>query len=269
MGTQSKSSKNRSLAWIAGTLAVFSLTGCSMYPSKPGVWPKGIWGSFLQFVSGIIDDIYHVVHSYGIAIIIITIFVRFLILPLMVRQIRMSKGMQELQPKVAAIREKYRGDNQKIQQETMKLWQEAGVNPMAGCLPMILQLPVLYSMFGAIEGNTHLNDATFLGIFQLGHPDHYYILPILAAVTTFLSQRVMMTGQDTQQKMMLIIFPFMILFMATRFASGLALYWIVGNIFTAVQTYFIRVRPAKAQNAAASAAGTAKANKPSKRGSSK
>jgi YidC/Oxa1 family membrane protein insertase len=230
---------------------MFSLTGCEMYPSKPGNWPSGVWGAILKFVSLVIDDTAKIVgHNYGVALIIVTILVRLLILPLMIKQIRYQKMMQQMQPHIAKIREQHRGDSQKVNQETMKLWQEHGVNPMAGCVPMVVQLPILYALFGAIKGNLNLNNFTFLWIFRLGHPDPHYILPVLAAVTTFLSSRVMMTGKDAQSKAMLFIMPIMVLVLGIRFASGLALYWIVSNLFTAAQTYFIRVRPANKQEIA-------------------
>jgi YidC/Oxa1 family membrane protein insertase len=183
-----------------------------------------------------------------LALLVVTILVRLLVLPLMVKQIRVSKMMQEMQPEIQKIRNKYKGDTRKIQEETMKLYQEMGVNPMAGCLPMLIQLPILYALFGAIEGNKGLYESTFLGIFNLGQPDHYYIMPLLAALTTYLSSRVMMTGNDPQQKMMLFIMPVFIFLIGMHFPAGLALYLIYSNIFTAVQTYFIRVRPNRSQS---------------------
>lgn len=233
--------------WAISGAAVMSLSGCEMYPAKPGAWPSGVWGDLLKFVSNVMNVVAHLFgNNYGISLIIVTILVRLVVLPLMVRQIRYQKMMQTMQPKIAKIREQHRGDSQKINEETMKLWQEHGINPAAGCLPMVIQLPILYALFGAIRGNPELNKYTFLWIFNLGQPDHYYILPVLAAVTTFLSSRVMMVGQDTkntQSRMMLFIMPVMVLVLGIRFPSGLALYWIVSNLFTAAQTYFIRVRP--------------------------
>lgn len=243
--------------WVIAIAISFSLTGCGMYPSKPGHWPHGVWGDVLQFVSHVIDFFGQYV-GYGLALIIVTVLVRLLILPLMVKQIKFSKSMQQLQPQISEIRAKYKGDSQKIQQETMKLYQAAGFNPMAGCLPMIVQLPVLYALFGAIEGNVKLSQATFLHIFHLGAKDPTFILPILAGVTTYFSSRVMMTGNDSQQKTMLFIMPVFVFFMATRFPSGLSLYWLCSNVFTAVQTYFIRVRPAQSQAAVAASVGGGK-----------
>jgi YidC/Oxa1 family membrane protein insertase len=237
-------------SWALAAVAMMSLTGCSMYPSKPGAWPGGLWGEALRFVSSTIDFFAkYVGYNYGIALLIVTVLVRLLVLPLMVKQIRYSKMMQELQPDIQKLRQKHKGDAKKVQEETMKLWQRHGVNPMSGCLPMVVQLPVLYALFGAIEGNIKLNNSTFLYIFHMGHPDHTYILPIIAAITTYFSSKVMMAGNDSQQKMMLFIMPVFIFFIGSRFAAGLALYWIYSNIFTTVQTYFIKVRPARAAGA--------------------
>lgn len=236
--------KRRRVLWTLSVFALLSLTGCGMYPSVPGKWPKGPWGQLLIFVSNTIDFFAHYVgNNYGVSLLIVTILVRIIILPLMVKQIRMSKMMQEMQPQLAKIRAQYKGDTRKIQEETMKLYQSSGINPMAGCLPTLIQLPILYALYGAIDGNVGLHRSTFLYIFQLGHPDHTFILPILAALSTFLSTRVMMTGQDQQQKMMLFVMPIFVLVIGARLPSGLALYWIYSNLFTAVQTYFIRVRP--------------------------
>ena len=244
---ESTSKSNRKWLWTAAITAMLSLSGCSMYPAHPNDWPGGPWGEILKFVSSAITFFAHLVgNNYGIALLIVTIIVRLLILPFAMKQIRYSKSLAALQPKMAAIKQKYKGDNKKIQEETMKLYQETGVNPMAGCFPTVIQLPILYALFGAIEGNAALNSSTFLGIFHLGQPDHTYILPALAAVTTYISSKMTMPGTDQQQKIMLFTMPVFIFFISTRFASGLALYWVYGNIFMAVQTYFTRVRPQKA-----------------------
>lgn len=238
--------KNQAWWWVAGLFTVMSLSGCGMYPSKPGAWPGGIWGDILRFVSSVIDfAAHHLGGSYGLALLVVTVLVRLIVMPLMIKQIRYQKVMQALQPEIQKIRSKHQGDNQKIQQETMKLWQGHGVNPMSGCFPMVIQLPILYALFGAIEGNVKLNHSQFLGIFNLGSPDHYYILPVAAAITTFLSSKLMMAGTSGgQQKMMLIIMPIFIFIIGSRFPSGLALYWVYTNLFQAVQTYFVKVKPA-------------------------
>jgi len=243
-----------------------------MYPSKPGAWPGGFWGTILKTVSSVIDFFAHLVgNDYGISLLIVTILVRLLIMPFMVKQLRYTRAIQDLQPEMNKIKAQYKGDSKRIQEETMKLYQRTGVNPMSGCFPTLIQLPVLYALFGAIEGNVHLNDSTFLYIFHLGSPDHTYILPLLSAATTYLSSRMTMPGNDTQQKIMLIMMPVFIFFISTRFPAGLALYWTYGNIFVAVQTYFFRVRPSRLATAGAMVDKGSSGNEKSgsKKGSSK
>lgn len=243
--------------WAISGVVLFTLTGCGLYPKHPGMWPAGPWGDLLKFVSGVLDFFaHHTGNNYGVSLLIVTFLIRLLLFPLMFKQLKQAKVMQEMQPQIAKIRSQYKGDSRKIQEETMKLWQTAGVNPMAGCLPMLLQLPILYALYGAIYGNASLNSSTFLGIFQLGHPDKFFILPILAAASTFLSSKLMMTGQDQQQKMMVYIMPVFVLLMGSRLPSGLALYWIYSNLFTALQSYIVRVRPQRLAAANAQTANT-------------
>lgn len=275
-------SSNRKWLWSLSGLLLLTLTGCGMYPSKPGAWPGGIWGTILKAVSSVIDFFAHLIGvpsiEYGLSLLIVTALVRTIVLPFFVKQIRHTKVMQQMQPEIQKIRAKHKGDNKKIQEETMKLWQQAGVNPMAGCFPMLLQLPILYALYGAIEGNVGLNHSVFLGIFSLGKlpgkpimvppgVPHWtlYIIPLLAAITTYLSSRVMMAGNEGQQRMMLFIMPVFIFIIAIRFPPGLALYWFYSNLYTAIQGYFVKVRPATKEPAVA----TAGTQKPAKKSSKK
>lgn len=250
----------RKWTWILSGFVVVALTGCGMYPKHPGDWPKNIWGEILHRVSDVIDFFaHHLGDSYGLAILIVTILVRLIVLPLFIRQIRYQRMMMELQPEMKKIRSKYKGDNQKIQQETMKLYQEAGTNPAAGCLPTIIQLPVLYALYGAIIGNAGMHQSTFLSIFPLGKHDPHYILPVIAGLTTFLSSWLTMKNQPSQQRAILFVMPLFIIFIGARLPSGLVLYWIYTNLFTALQTYWFLSRPMAAAKALGGA-GTATVN---------
>jgi YidC/Oxa1 family membrane protein insertase len=253
--------KNVRRRWtlLLSAVVVVALTGCGMYPQRgSGVWPKNFWGTILHYVSDSIDFFAHLLgNSYGLAILIVTIIIRLIILPLFIKQMRYQKMMMELQPQMQKIRSQYKGDNQRIQQETMKLYQEAGTNPAAGCLPTLIQLPVLYALYGAILGNRGLSESTFLGIFHLGQRDPHFILPIVAGLTTFLSSWFTMKNQPTQQRAILFIMPLFIIFIGIRMPAGLVLYWIYTNLFTALQTYVFLARP-RAQGAS-SGVGSAKA----------
>ncbi|WP_206885514.1 YidC/Oxa1 family membrane protein insertase [Alicyclobacillus mali (ex Roth et al. 2021)] len=224
--------------------AVVALTGCGLYPTKPGEWPKNVWGSILHGISDLMDYFAHLFgNDYGISILFMAILVRLVVLPLFLRQIRFQRAMVKLQPEIQKIRTKHKFDNQKMQEELMKLYQEAGMNPLAGCFPMLIQLPFLWAFYGAIIGNVGMRQSTFLGIFPLGHWDPHYILPVIAALSTMLSSWLSMQSQPVQQKSMLFVYPVMIFFFAFRAPGGLVLYWIYTNLLVAVQVYLFITLP--------------------------
>lgn len=183
-------------------------------------------------------------NSYGLAILLLTIIVRTLILPLTLKQYRSSKAMQKLQPQMAEIKKKYKDNPQKQQEETMKLFQTHGVNPLAGCLPLIVQMPIFIALYNAIYWNKDIRTHEFLGL-MLGEPSPWYFLPLLAAATTFIQSK-MMQKQQTQampgMSMILTIFPVLIFVMSMSFPAALPLYWVFSNLYTIVQNYFLYVR---------------------------
>lgn len=177
--------------------------------------------------------------SYGIAIILMTVIIRGLLLPLTVKQIRSMKAMQELQPRMQALQKKYKGDSQRLQQEMANLYKETGVNPLSGCLPILVQMPFLVAIFYAMQSYQY-NPAymSFLWLESLGAVDGTYILPILSAVTTYLMQKQTMNNTSKQQgvaaqqqKVMLFFMPLFIGWISLSFPSGLVIYWVVSNIF--------------------------------------
>lgn len=182
--------------------------------------------------------------SYVLAILLLTIIVRTAILPLTLKQYRSSKAMQALQPQMAEIKKKYKDNPQKQQEETMKLFQTNKVNPMAGCLPIIVQMPVFIALYNAIYWNKDIRMDSIFG-FVLGEPSPWYFLPILAALTTFVQSK-MMQAQQTQQMpgmaMIMTIFPVLIFVMSLSFPAALPLYWVFSNTYTIIQNYFLYVR---------------------------
>jgi YidC/Oxa1 family membrane protein insertase len=241
---------------LVGVLSLFLLlTGCSEIKQPITPESKGFWNQYIVYpLSWLIKETAHLLGgSYGLSIIVVTILVRLAILPLMIKQTRSSKAMQALQPELTALRQKYSSKDQKtqqkLQQETMALFQKHGVNPMAGCFPLIIQMPILIGFYHAISRTREISQGTFLW-FDLGKADPYFILPILAAVTTFIQQKIMMAGtenQNPQMAMMVWMMPIMIFIFAFKFPAALSLYWVVGNIFMIVQTYFIKGPDLKAQ----------------------
>lgn len=205
---------------------------------------SGFWENYFVYpLSWLITEVaVYFNNNYGLSIIIVTILIRIVILPLMIKQTKSSKAMQALQPEMTKLREKYSAKDQKtqqkLQQETMKLFQEHQVNPLAGCLPIFIQMPILFAFYHAIIRTGEIKYHTFLW-FDLGAADPLYILPLVAGATTYIQQKMMMITDNPQMKALLYIMPVMIIAFAAFFPSALALYWVVGNIFMIVQTYFI------------------------------
>ncbi|UFJ40449.1 membrane protein insertase YidC [Brevibacillus humidisoli] len=230
-----------SLVILGGLMLL--LSGCNVTNPPPiSEESEGFWDQFfvwplywlIRESSLLLGD------NYGLGILVATIIIRLIVLPLMIKQIKSSKKMQELQPEMQKIREKYKNDPQKAQQETMMLFQKHNINPLAGCLPLLVQMPILIAFYHAIIRAPEIKDHNFLWM-ALGQPDPYYILPILAAITTYLQSKVMgaVMQNNPQMQMMYVLMPIMILAIAVTLPSALSLYWVYGNLFTIVQTYFL------------------------------
>lgn len=232
-----------SLAAI-GSLTLF-LAACSNKPvtsHSTGLWDHYIVYNFSRFVIWLSNNC----GGYGMGIIIFTIIIRVLLLPLMFYQTKSMLKTQELAPKLKAIQKKYSSRDResmvKMQEETSKLYKEAGVNPWASMLPMIIQLPIMWALYQAIWRTPELRHGTFLWL-QLGHTDPYYILPILAALFTFLSSWLSMASMPERNAMtsaMTWFMPIMVFFMALGFSSAITLYWVVSNAFQVVQTLLLQ-----------------------------
>ena len=175
--------------------------------------------------------------SYGIAIIILTIVIKVLLLPFALKQIKSMKGMQEIQPKVAALQKKYKNDRAKLSIEMQKLYREHNISPLAGCLPLLIQMPFLVSVFYALQGFQYDSaHASFLWLSSLASKDPTYVLPILSAVSTWaLSAQTAPKNAEGPQKMMTYFMPLFIGYISINFPSGLVIYWVVSNLFQLVQ----------------------------------
>ncbi|GAM13297.1 YidC family membrane integrase SpoIIIJ [Mesobacillus selenatarsenatis] len=250
---------------IMGLLLVMTvLTGCMEYDQPITEESKGFWNEYIVYPLSllIVKMAEWLGDNYGLSIIAVTLLIRLVILPLMIKQTKSSKAMQALQPEMAKLKEKYSSKDQKtqqkLQQETMALFQKHGVNPLAGCFPLIVQMPILIGFYHAISRTREIAEHNFLW-FDLGSPDPYFILPLVAGVTTFIQQKMMMAGQEAnpQMAMMLWLMPIMIIVFAINFPAALSLYWVVGNLFMIVQTYFIKGPDLKA-TAAGNAGGAKK-----------
>jgi len=188
--------------------------------------------------------VYQYVHNYGIAIIILTIFVKMIFWPLGNISYKSMKGMQKLQPQMKTLRDKYKDDKAKMQQETMALYKRHKINPMSGCLPMVIQLPVFFGLYRALLYSIELRHSPlFFWIQDLSAKDPYYITPIIMGATMFLQQRMSPVpgGNEMQAKMMMWM-PVVFTFLFLSFPSGLVLYWLFNNILSIGQQYYINKR---------------------------
>ena len=207
--------------------------------------------ALVDFVVHILNAIYGVVGNYGIAIIIVTVLMRIIIFPLTLKQEKSMKKMRELQPELEKIKEKYKDNPQEYQPKTAELYRESGVNPLGGCLPLLIQMPVFVALYWAFSGNAIPADAKFLW-FTLKQPDRLFmignfafnLLPILNVGVTYIQQKIMTSatsGQESSQQMqtMLYMMPLMMLFIFYKMPSGVTLYYLVSGALSLVQQYFI------------------------------
>lgn len=171
--------------------------------------------------------------SYGIAIILLTVIIKLLMAPLIAKQVRSMKNMAKLQPRMRELQEKHKNNRQKLNEEMQKLYQETGVNPITGCLPLLLQMPFLIAIFYALKEYPYIPQyESFLWMPNLGLPDPLYILPVVSALSTyFVSRQTAAKDNNPQQKIMLIGMPLFIGYISLNFPAGLVIYWAVSNIF--------------------------------------
>lgn len=232
-----------------------------------------IWLAFVEFLERVLLTFYTWTGSAGFAIILFTIVARLFILPLTIKSLQSSRKMQELQPHMKELQRKYGKDPQKLQEETMRLYREYKVNPVGGCLPMLLQLPIFLGVYQAVINLTRVSPAehaasamlrvltdqgvtigavtttlgqpqlagSFLWLPDLGKTDPYYILPILSVIFQLIVQ-LMATPrvQDPQQKAMMqsmLVLPIVFGYIGFIFPSGAVLYWVVGSILSIIQQY--------------------------------
>lgn len=286
----------RWILWIVLVIALLTLAGCGVPPE--GVQdlsvtqPSGPWQSFvvwplaraLVWLGALLQG-WGVPWHWGFAIILFTFLIKIITLPLTISQIRGMNAQRALQPKIQELQKKYGNDRNKISQEQMRLYQEAGVNPLSGCLPLIIQMPILFGLYAALVAiGPYLQDAAFIWIPDLAFPTArhgmgwlteafsagtaiyeptgiggyatlvaYLVLPLLLMVTQFIMQKYMTPtapSADAQVKttqQITLIMTFMFGFFTLQVPAGLTLYWVTSNLLQMGQTWFMmRTMPAPA-----------------------
>ena len=192
-----------------------------------------------QFLTFLLNTTDKYVGNFGVSIIIVTILIKIMLLPLTLKQDKSMKEMKKLQPELEKIKDKYANDKQMLNIKTMELYKEHKVNPLGGCLPLLLQLPILFALFGVLRNGIIPKDSSFLWL-KLSVPDQFYILPVLNGAVSFLQQKLMGSADSNpQMKNMMYVFPIMMIMFSLKMPSGLQLYWLTSSILAVVQQYFI------------------------------
>ncbi|HHD11735.1 MAG TPA: membrane protein insertase YidC [Deltaproteobacteria bacterium] len=180
------------------------------------------------------------VGNYGIAIILLTVVIKLLFYPLTKHSLNSMRKMQEIQPQMLAIRERYKNDRERMNKELYELYKRYKINPLSGCLPIFLQLPVFVGLYEVLSVAIELRHAPFmLWIQDLSAKDPYYITPVLMGISMFIQQKMTPTTMDPTQAKIMLIMPVILTFLFMSFPSGLVIYWLVNNILSIAQQYQI------------------------------
>jgi YidC/Oxa1 family membrane protein insertase len=230
-------------------------------PEWTAIIHYGTFDFIAQLILQVLEALYRLVHNWGWAIIILSIGIYLLLFPLSLKQMHSMKKMQALQPEIEELRRIYKDNPQKLNKEIMELYRRNKANPFAGCLPLILQMPIFFALYQVLMRSVSLKGAVFLWIKDLSEPDRLFqlpftmpilgnevnILPILMAIGMFVQQKFSLantsSGSAEQQKMMMIIMPIMFGFIFYRMPAGLVLYWFVNSLFMLI--YQIRISRTK------------------------
>jgi YidC/Oxa1 family membrane protein insertase len=220
------------------------------------------WGWFEWFMRPIFDllmFLFRTLGNFGVAIICLTLIVRLIMFPIAQKQFQSMAAMRKLQPKMKAIQERFKEDKQRQQQEILKLYQEEKVNPAAGCLPIVIQIPIFYALYKVLLVSVEMRHQPFiLWIKDLSAPDpltpinlfgllHFAppaflaigVLPILVGATQWLSMKLNPQPMDATQAQVFAIMPWVLVFVMAPFAAGLQLYWMTNNILTIAQQWWL------------------------------
>ena len=233
-----KSDSNLNLTGYIGPKFVDTLK--SINPQLVDVVQYGVGTFFAKNLFFLLDWFYKLAGNWGVAIILLVVLVRLVLFPLTYKGMVSMYKLKELAPKMKEIQQKYKKDPQKLQMHMMKLYKEHGANPLGGCLPLLLQIPVFYGIYKLLLYAIELKGASFLWIKDLSVMDPYFILPVLMGVSMYIHQRLTPTNfQDPMQEKIFKFLPLIFTFMMATFPAGLVLYWTVNNILSIAQQWII------------------------------
>ncbi|UCG78913.1 MAG: membrane protein insertase YidC [Nitrospirota bacterium] len=210
----------------------------------------GFWSFIARPIFWLLLWINGFINNYGWSIIVLTIVIRIPFIPLLNKGQKSMKKMQAIQPLMQELKVKYKNDSQKMQKEMMALYKKHKVNPMGGCLPMLIQIPVFFALYKVLLVAIEMRGAPWaLWITDLSVKDPYYVLPIVMGASMFLQQKMTPTSADPKQAKIMMLMPVIFTFMFLNFSSGLVLYWLMSNVLSIVQQIFVNRKVAAEQAA--------------------
>jgi YidC/Oxa1 family membrane protein insertase len=201
----------------------------------------------------LLERLHSMVGNWGWAIVLLTVIIKTLFYPLQAASYRSMARMKAVTPRLMALRERYGEDRVRMNQAMMELYKQEKINPLGGCLPIVVQIPVFIALYWVLLASVEMRDAPWVGwINDLAAPDPYYVLPLVMAGTMFIQTKLNPTPPDPLQAKMMMILPLVFSVMFFFFPSGLVLYWLVNNIYSIAQQWLItkRFEQAKAAKAA-------------------
>jgi YidC/Oxa1 family membrane protein insertase len=229
--------------------------------------PQAYGGLPMEWLAGPILWLMHLFYAYtrnyGVAIILLTMITKILFFPLTIKSMTSMRAMQALQPQINAIRAKYKNDAQRMQQETMALYRQHNVNPLGGCLPMVVQIPIFYALYVALSVSVDLQSQPFicfgrlfgtdLWICDLAAHDPTYVMPLLMGASMLIQQKMTPVMGDPRQAKMMLFMPVVFTFMFLNLPSGLVLYWTLSNVFQIAQQKYMERHAKKLEKSPARA----------------
>ena len=256
--TQSSNSNNRFTVYL-GPLDYDSLSDFNVGLEENVDLGWALFRPIGQVISWLLTKMYAIIPNYGLVVVVFAFLIKLLLNPLTVKTFESTRKMQALAPEIQKLKEKYKNDPQKMSRAQMELYKNSGANPLGGCLPMLIQMPILVSVFSIFRSKIEFRGAPFFGwISDLSVPDTLIsigsfpinILPVLMGSTMFIQQKMMSApNADTQQKTMMYVMNVFFLFLFYRFPSGLNLYYFVFNLLTILQQKYLIPKPALSSSA--------------------
>ena len=198
----------------------------------------------LWFISmaifSVMKEIYHFIGNWGWSIVLVTLMIKLLFYKLSATSYRSMAAMRKIQPRIQALRERYGDDRPKLTQATMELYKNEKINPLGGCLPMLVQIPVFLALYWVLIESVQLRQAPFiLWIHDLSVKDPYYVLPLLMGITIFIQQKMSPPPPDPLQAKVMMVLPVFFTVLFLGFPAGLVLYWVVNNTLSIAQQWYI------------------------------